>query len=130
MQFQSDILEKALQAEIGHDGGNDAAAGQLAAVIPGFGDDAHDLVAIHHRAVLVHDHDAVGVAVKRDADIGAHFMNLFRQAHGMGRAAFGVDVEAIGLVVDGDDFRTQFPQRGGRHLVTGAIGAVDHDAQA
>ena len=48
----------------------------------------------------------------------------------MRRAAFLVDVEAVGLVVDGDDLGAEFPQRFWRHLVAGAIGAIDDDAQA
>ena len=43
----------------------------------------------------------------------------------MGRAAFLVDVEAVRLVVDGDDLGAEFPQRLGRHLVGGAVGAID-----
>ena len=49
---------------------------------------------------------------------------------GLGRAAFLVDVEAVGLDADLDDLGAELPQRVGRDLVGGAVGAVDHDAQA
>ena len=81
-------------------------------------------------AVLVDDDHAVGVAVERDADIGAQLLHLLAQGLGMRRAALVVDVEAVRLVVDGDDLGAQLPQRVGRHLVGGAVGAIDHDAQA
>ena len=123
----SDAAEEALEAEIGHHRRDDAAAGEPPALVPGLGDQRHDLVAVDDRAVLVDDDDAVGVAVERDADVGAHFMHLLLQAGRMGRAAFLVDVEAVGLDIDGDDLGAEFPQRRGRHLVGGAIGAIDDD---
>ena len=46
------------------------------------------------------------------------------------RAAFLVDVDTIRLDADGDDVGAQFPQRFRHHLVAGAVGAIDHDAQA
>ena len=98
--------------------------------MPGFGDQRHDLVAVDDGAVLVDDDHAVGVAIERDADIGAHFMHLLRQSRRMRRTAFLVDVEAVRLVVDGDDLGAEFPQRRRRDLVGGAIGAIDDDAQA
>ena len=53
---------------------------QPARLVPGFGDQRHDLVAVDQRAVLVDDHHAVGVAVERDADVGAHLMHLLATA--------------------------------------------------
>src|SRR5690606_36330501 len=69
------------------------------------------------------------ITIERNADIGAHFMNLFHQTNRMRRTAILVDVDAVRLVVDGDDLRAQFPQRSRRNLVARAIGAIDHDAQ-
>ena len=96
----------------------------------GLGDQRHHLVAVHQRAVLVDDDHPVRVAVQRDADVGAHLVHLPGHRHRVGGAAFLVDVEAVGLVVDGDDLGAQLPERGGRHLVAGAVGAVDNDPQA
>ena len=79
MQLQADAAEEALEAEIGHDRRDDAAAGQPARAVPGFGDQRHQLVAVDHGAVLVDDHHPVGVAVERDADIGAHLVHLLGQ---------------------------------------------------
>ena len=55
---------------------------------------------------------------------------LLAQRLRRGRAAFLVDVDTIRLDADGDDVGAQFPQRFRHHLVAGAVGAIDHDAQA
>ncbi len=70
----------ALEPEIGHHGRDHAGALQAAVFLPAFGDDREQLVAVHDMAALVHDHDAVGVAVERDADIGAHLAHLVRRS--------------------------------------------------
>ncbi len=92
--------------------------------------DGEDLVAVDDVALLVDDDHAVGVAVERDADVGAHLPHLLRQRLGRGRADVVVDVEAVGLDADLDHFRAEFPQRLGRDLVGGAVGAIDHHPQA
>ncbi len=101
----------------------------LPRAMPGVGDDGHQLVAVDDLALLVDDDDAVGVAVERDADVGAHFAHLGDQRLRLGRAALVVDVAAVRLDADLDDLGAQLPQRLGRHLVAGAVGAIDDDAQ-
>ena len=66
----------ALEPEIGHHRRHHAGALKAAVVLPALGDDREQLVAVHDMAALVDDHDAVGVAVERDADIGAHLAHL------------------------------------------------------
>jgi hypothetical protein len=46
-----------------------------------------------------------------------------RRRHG---AAVAIDVEAVGCHAQRYDLGAQLPQHGGRHLVGGAMGAVDH----
>ncbi len=53
---------------------------------PAFGDDGEDLVAVDDMALLVDDDHAVGVAVERDADVGAHLAHLAGERLGRGRA--------------------------------------------
>ena len=130
VELQVQAAEETLEPEIGHDGRDHAAAGEAAGLVPGLGDHRHDLVAVDDLALFVDDDDAVGVAVQRDADVGAHFMHLLLQFDGMGRAAFLVDVEAVRLDADGHHLGAEFPKRGRRDLVGGAVGAVDDDAQA
>ncbi|CAM5208428.1 hypothetical protein BTHI11S_03433 [Bosea thiooxidans] len=80
--------------------------------------------------MLVDDQDAVGVAIERDADIGAQLADLGDERLRMGRADLMVDVEAVRIDADGDDLGAELPERLRSHLVGGAIGAIEHDAQA
>ena len=98
--------------------------------MPALGDHGHDLVAVDDLALLVDDHHPVGVAVERDADVGAQLAHLVAERLRRGRAALVVDVVAVGLDADLDHLGAQLPQRVGRHLVAGAVGAIDDDAQA
>ena len=118
-----------LQAEIRHHGGDDAGLREAAVVAPALGDHRKELVAVDQMAALVHDHHAVGIAVERDADIGAHFADLAAQRLGRGRAAVVVDVEAVRFDADRHDFGAELPQRVGRHPVGGAVGAIDDHAK-
>ena len=56
--------------------------------------------------------------------------HLARRARRSRSSRLAVDVEAIGLDADGDHFGAQLPEGFGRHLVGGAVGAIDDDAQA
>ena len=47
----------------------------------------------------------------------------------MGRAAAVVDVEAVGLHAERDDVGAKLPQRLGRDMIGGAVGAIDDDLQ-
>ena len=97
---------------------------------PRGGDHRQQLVAVDDLALLIDHHDTVGIAVERDADVGAHLAYLVDQRGGGGGADLAIDVEAVGVDADGDDLCTEFPQRLGGNLVGGAVSAVDHDAQA
>ena len=73
---KADRFHVALEAEVAHHRRDDAARRKLAGLMPALGDDRHQLVAVDDIALLVDDDDAVGVAVERDADIGAEFLDL------------------------------------------------------
>ena len=75
-------FEIAFEAEIGHHRGDDAGLGEPAVLFPAFRDHGQQLVAVDDVAALVDDEHAVGVAVERDADIGAHFRTLWQSAAG------------------------------------------------
>ena len=59
-----------------------------------------------------------------------HATTVSRSSSRMGRAATVVDVEAVGFDAERDDVRAELPQRLGRDMVGGAIGAIDDDLQA
>ena len=94
------------------------------------GDDRHELIAVDHVALLVDDDHAVGVAVERDADIGAHFIDLADEIAWRGRAAILVDVEAVWIDAELDHVGAKLPQGLGRNLVGRPVGAIDHRPDA
>ena len=69
-----------LEAEIRHHGRDHAGLGQPAVLLPALGDHGQQLIAVDDVALLVDDHHAVGVAVERDADVGAHLAHLAARA--------------------------------------------------
>ena len=77
-------------------------AGEPALVAPIGGDDRHQLVAVDDAALLVDEHDAIGVAVERDAEIGAHLPHLLGERLRRGRADVAVDVEAVRIDAERD----------------------------
>src|SRR5262249_60838176 len=87
LKTETEILQVALKPEIGHHRGDDAAAGKASAPQPGFGDDRHELIAVDHLTLLVDNDHAVGVAVERNADIGAHLIDLADEIARRGRGA-------------------------------------------
>ena len=89
--------EITLQPEIRHHGRDHAGLGETAVGVPAFRNHRQELVAIDDVAALIDDQHPIGVAVERDADIGAHLAHLRRERAGLGRAAFLVDVEAVGI---------------------------------
>ncbi len=103
---------------------------QPAVLLPALGDHGEQLVAVHDMAALVHDQHAVGVAIERNADVGAHLAHLARQRRQVGGTAIFIDVEAIRIDADGNHVGAQFPQRARRDFVGGAVGAIDDNAQA
>ena len=127
---EADAGEIALEAEIGHDGDDDAGLGEQTLLRPRRGDRRHHLVAVDEVAALVDDHHAVGVAVEGDADIGAHLAHLGGERGWRGRADVAVDVEAVRIDSHREDLGAELPQRLRRDPVAGAIGAVDDDADA
>ena len=88
------------------------------------------LVAVDETAALVGDHHAVGVAVERDPDVGAHLAHLAAERLRLGGAAILVDVEAVGIDPDREHLGAEFPQRVGNDAIGRAVGAIDDDAQA
>ena len=96
----------------------------------GFGDDVNQFVAVVHHAVFVHHHQAVAVAVQRDAVIRIVLQHGGLQRFGVGGAYFVVDVVAVGFVANADDFRAQLVEYFGRGVVACAVGGIHHQFQA
>ena len=124
------VFEMPLEAEIGHDGRDHRGLRQAAVLLPALGDDREQLVAVDEVAALVGDHHAIGVAVERDPDVGAHLPHLAAERIRLGGAAILVDVEAVGIDADREHLGAEFPQRVGHDAIGRAVGAIDDDAQA
>ena len=87
-------------------------------------------VAVVEAPACVDDEQPVGVAVERDAEIGALVANPLAKAVGLGRADTGIDIEAVGGAADGDDLGAEFVEDARRDLVGGAVGGIDDDLQS
>ena len=53
-------------------------------LLPGLGNDCHELVAIDDGAIFIDYQHAVGIAIQRDADVGSHFVHFLDQAQADG----------------------------------------------
>src|SRR3569832_630970 len=129
-EFDALAFEETFETEIRHHGRNDAGLGEPAILFPALRDHGEELIAVDQMAALIDQDHTIGIAVERNADIDAQFAHLAAQRFRRRGAAFLVDVEAVGFDADGDDVGAELPQRFGRHLVGGAVGAIDNDTQA
>ena len=130
VQRQAMAGQQPLKPQVGHHRRHQPATAQTA----GFGgaqrDQRHDLVTIDDLALFIDNDQPVGIAIERNADIGAAFQHLHLQRLGVRRTDIVVDVEAVGRHPDRNNLGAQLPQRFGRHLVRRAVGAIDDDLQA
>jgi len=122
------LLEQHFQRHVRHQGAHGAGHGARRQAV--LDHDVQQLVAVIQAARRVTHDQAVGVAVERDAEIGAMLDD--GRGHGSRRrgAEARVDVEAVRLVADGNDFRAQFMEHVRGDMVGGAVGAIDDDLQA
>src|SRR5205823_12722234 len=68
--------EVTFQPDIRHHRADHAATLQLSVLRPGTRDQSQDLIAVDDKALLVAHHHPVGVAIQRDAEIGARLLDL------------------------------------------------------
>ena len=87
----------------------------------------HDLVAVHILPLFIDGQTAVGVAVIGNADIGAAAQHRFLQIFQMGGAAVVIDIHAVRLRMNGNDFGPQALQDFRPDRIGRAIGTVVHD---
>ena len=124
------LLHGEAEAEVGHDGHRHRGGGQAPALGQVEGEQREQHVTVDDGAGVVHRDDPVGIAVEREAQVGLALDDGPRQLTRVGRAAFLVDVDPVGRVVQRDDARTEVLEHLRRDVAGGAVGTVDHDAQA
>ena len=100
--FSTVGFEGFIEAKVAHDGRNQGAAFEAAALEVIHRRDGHDLVAIDQLAVFVAEQDAVGIAIVGDTDVRLALAGELLDLLGMGASAVGVDVCAVRMVVDDD----------------------------
>ena len=90
------------------------------------GTDEHDLVPIKDFAPFVDSQATVCITVIGNATVRSHFDNLLLKGFQMGGPAAIINVDAIGLVINGNHLGSQKAQDGRGHLTVGPVGTV-HD---
>ena len=128
-KLHASLLEGHFHRQIGHQGAHRAGHG----FIPGQAVCDHQiqqLIAIEQATTGVHDLQAIGIAIERNAVIGPVVLDRLHQRLGVGRAHAFVDVQAVGRAADGHHFGTQLMEHLGRDLVGGPVGGVHHNLQA
>ena len=114
------------EAEVGHHRHHDGVVDQLAPPVTVHGADGDEVIAVDQRARGVDAHHPVGVPVEGQAGIGPDSQDPGLQVLGVGRAAAGVDVGAVGRGVDDLDGGPEPFEGARRPARRRAVGAV-HD---
>src|SRR5579862_58026 len=125
-QSNPGLRQRLLQAQVAHERANHT-AGEHAAPLVIARDNVQELIAIVETAFAVGHHQTVAVAVERDAEVGTVCAHLLREVNRVRRADAFVDVDAVGLVADGDDVRAKLVKHGRRDVIRGAVRAIDDD---
>ncbi|CAM3469245.1 hypothetical protein PANO111632_19700 [Paracoccus nototheniae] len=121
--------QMAFQPDIRHDRGDQRVLRQPASRMGAFGDDAHQLIAIDQPALFIDQMHPVGIAVQRDAQIGAMRQHRIDAGLRRGRSAARIDVDAVGFGADADHLGAQFPDQVGADPVGCAMRRIDDHAQ-
>ena len=120
--------QRVLERKIAHLRARHAAV-ERAAALRVARDHIQQLVAVIGHAARIHHHQAVAIAVERDAEIGAMRLHGLLQCPRAGRAHVAVDIKTVGRGADGNHLRAQFMQHRRRDVVARAVRAVHYDLQ-
>ena len=127
LEVDAALAQRQLEPEVAHHGA-DHRPRQRAAARAGAGDD--DTAAGRRRRCGRGDRPSRSRSPSPSSampDLRAHAGHRQLQQLRRGRAAADVDVAAVGRAADRHDFGAEIGQHARRHLVGGAVGAVDHD---
>ena len=126
----ADLVQRLVQPQVGHDGGDNGVVQQLAPLLHVAAVDVQDQVTVDDVALLVHRQAAVGVAVKGKAHVQVVLHHELLQAFQVSRAAISIDVGAVWIVVHHMGLRAQGVEDARGDAVGTAVGAVQADLQA
>jgi hypothetical protein len=122
-------LDRPLQAAVREDR-HDETARQRPVREPLEGEDPEHLVAVDHPTAAIHRDEAVGVTVEREPDVGAPLGDRGSERCRRGGPALDVDVDPVGLDVDGLDPCARGLQDAGSHDAARAVRPVQHDMES
>ena len=117
------------ETQVAHDSRHNGIIRQLAVFFHVIAHNGHNLVAVHHSALLIHCHQSVSVAVKGKADIRFLVDYPCHQLFHMGRAAVGVNVGSVGHVMDGNYVAAKLSERFHGCIVSSPLRTVHNDFQ-
>ena len=124
------LVEGLVQTEVAHNGGHHGVAHELPFLFQVLAAEVENMVSGDDLALFVHRQAPVRVAVKGEACVQTVFHHKLLQALNVGGAGIGVDVVAVGLVVDDIGLGAQGIEHGFCNVPGAAVGAVQTDAQA
>jgi hypothetical protein len=130
LEMDALFAEGDLEAEIGHDGGDDAIAGEAALGAEAEGGEIEHGIAVDEAAGGGLEDGAVGIAVEGDAEVGIVIENGLAEVIDVKGTDTVVDITAVGGVGDGDDFSAEGGKEVGGKEGCGAVGAIGDDAEA
>ena len=122
--------QRLVEAEIGHDGGDDAVAFETVAARHVARRDGERVVAVANLPEIVDRDQAVTVTVEGEAELRTRGLHLLLKRLREERADAGVDVDAVGLRPERDHPGAQAPEDARRHPMRGSVGAVDGNRQS
>lgn len=128
--FATSLFDGGVESRVAHDGGDEGFFRKGAFGKHIQGGDSHDVIAIYQISAFVTKQDAIRVTIVSDPHVRAKFTDARVDVLGMHGAALFVNVRAIGLIGDDDDFRTQFPEHTGSGFIRRAVGAINHNAHS
>ena len=124
------LVEGFVQAEVGHDGGDDGVAQELAPLLHVLAVDVQDVVAGDDVALFVHAQAAVGVAVVGKAHVQPVLYHVALQNLNVGRTRVLVDVVAVGGGIDDVGLGAQGVKNAFCNVPGGTVGAVQANLHA
>ncbi len=127
-ELDAGLRQRPLQPEVRHLRA-DHRADQRAGVLARSREHVQQLIAVDQVAVVVDHQHAVPVAIEGDAEVRADRLDGDRHQLGAGGAAAVVDVLAVRRAADRDDLGPELAHDARRHLVAGAMRAVEHDLE-
>src|SRR5215469_540964 len=121
--------EKALETEIGHDCRYQRPTCQPAGFGKTGGYQCHQLITVENDSTLVGDDQPIGVTIECDADVCAARQDLALHLLRRQRAAFTINVEAVGRDAEREHLGTELPEYGWSDFVCCSVGAIDDNTQ-